>query len=421
MGLVQTLGSRTLYKSTATVLLRRGQKESAIVPYVTVLPWEEQVSSEEQTATSMVVVTKAQRILDGWQSGAPRDERIRIRASAVEAAIVGESNVLAISYVDYKPAVAKLATQAVTEAYMEYRQETGLAPALAGFFDTQIDTVRSRLERLRAEREQFMRQQRVNDLSTKTRTLLELWKDLSGELSIAVTDRLVEETNVNEMQRLLDNPDVDIPLLTELPLGGASIVNSLRTSRASLGAELQKLKASYTEKDQRVVAVQRQLTEVQQQLDSEIKQALALSRARLAPLVAKENELKRQVVGVESQLLGYPEQDAVLADLNTNIRIMERDYETLTSKKIEAMVSRESSPEWTVMLLSPPSEPAALRTRDYVRLSMGPLLGLLVGVGLAFLFDSLDHSIKNKSDAENMLKLPVLASISEVDALGRRP
>ena len=58
--LVQTLGSRTLYKSTATVLLRRGQRESAIVPYVTVLPWEEQVSSEEQTATSTVVVTKAQ-------------------------------------------------------------------------------------------------------------------------------------------------------------------------------------------------------------------------------------------------------------------------------------------------------------------------------------------------------------------------
>ena len=418
--LVQTVGSRTQYKSTATVLLRRGQKESAIVPYVTVLPWEEQVSSEEQTATSMVVVTKAQKILNAWQSGVPEDERIKIRASAVEAGIVGESNVLAISYVDYKPAVAKQAAGAVTEAYMQYRQETGLAPALAGFFDTQIDTVRTHLEMLRAEREQFMKQQGVNDLETKTRTLLEFWKDLSSDLSEAITARLVEETNVNEMKRLLQDPNVDVPLLTELPLGGAGMVNSLRTSRAVLRAELQKLQASYTDKDQRVVAAQRQLAEVEQQLAREIKQALALSQARLAPLVAKENELKRQVASVESQLLGYPEQDAVLANLNTNIRIMERDYENLTSRKIEAMVSRESSPEWTVMLLSPPSEPAALRTRDYVRLSLGPLLGLLVGIGLAFLFDSLDHSIKNKGDAENVLNLPVLASIAEVDALGRR-
>jgi len=206
----------------------------------------------------------------------------------------------------------------------------------------------------------------------------------------------------------------------ELPLGGAAMVNSLRTSRAVLKAELQKMQASYTDKDQRVVAAQRQLAEVEQQFSREIKQALAVSQARLAPMVAKENELKREVADVESELLGYPEQDAVLADLNTNIRILERDYETLTNKKIEAMVSRESSPEWTVMLLSPPSEPTALRTRDYVRLSLGPLLGLLVGIGLAFLFDSLDHSIKSKIDAENVLKLPVLASISEIAVLGRR-
>ncbi len=418
--LVQTLGSRTQYKSTATVLLRRGQKESALVPYVTVLPWEEQVSSEEQTATSMVVVTKAQKILASWQSGVPERERIRIKASGVEAGIVGESNVLAISYVDYKPAVAKLATQAVTEAYMEYRQETGLAPALAGFFDAQIDSVRTRLDLLRAQREQFMKEQGVNDLATETRTLLEFWKDLSGDLSQAITARLVEETNVNQMKKLLDNPDVDVPLLIELPFGGSAMVNSLRNSRAVIKAEIQKMQASYTDKDQRVVAQQKQLAEVEQQLAREIKQALALSEARLAPLVAKENELKREVADVESKLLGYPAQDAVLADLNTNIGILERDYETLTSKKIEAMVSRESSPEWSVMLLSPPSEPMALRTRDYVRLSLGPLLGLLVGIGLAFLFDSLDHSIKSKTDAENVLGLPVLASISEVGAPQRR-
>lgn len=418
--LVQTLGSRTLYKSTATVLLRRGQRESAIVPYVTVLPWEEQVSSEEQTATSTVVVTKAQEILDSWQTEVPAGERIGIRASAVEAGIVGESNVLAISYVDHKPAVAQQTTHALTEAYIQYRQETGLAPGLVDFFDTQIGGVKTRLEELRVKREQFMKEQGVNDLAWKTKTLLEFWKDLSLALTDAVTARLVEETNVNEMKKLVQNPDVDVPILTELPASGANMVYSLRTSRSVLKTELQKMQASYTDKDQRVVAVKRQLAETEAQLAREIKQALALSQARLAPLVAKENQLKREVASVESQLLGYPEQDAVLADLNTNIRIMERDYETLTSKKIEAMVSRESSPEWSVILLSPPSEPVALRTRDYLRLSLGPLLGLLVGIGLAFLFDGLDHSIKTKSEAENVLGLPVMASIYETRALERR-
>ncbi|MFH0778423.1 MAG: hypothetical protein V2A71_07300, partial [Candidatus Eisenbacteria bacterium] len=56
--LMQTVGSKTLYKSTSTVLLRRGQKESASVTSATILPVEEQVSSEEQTATTAVIIRR---------------------------------------------------------------------------------------------------------------------------------------------------------------------------------------------------------------------------------------------------------------------------------------------------------------------------------------------------------------------------
>jgi len=418
--LVQTVGSRTLYKSTSTVLLRRGQKENALLPYVTVLPWEEQVSSEEQTATSAVVVTRAQQILDRWQAAAGDDEKMWIRASSAEAAIVGESNVLAISYMYHKPEVAKQVTRALTEAYMGYRQETSLAPGLMSFFESEIDRVKARLDSLRARREQFMRAHNVNSIDWKTRTLLELWRDLSGALSDAMSARLVEQANVEQMKQLIGNPDVDSPILSDLPYGGGSVVSSLRGVAFTLSLDLQKAQASYTDKDQRVIALKKQLEEIQEQLDRETRRTLALSQARLATLMVKEEGLRQQVASVESELMGYPEQEAVLSDLDTQIRILERDFETLNIRKTEAMVSRESSPEWNVILLSPASDPVALRTRDYVRLSLGPLLGLLVGIGLAFLFDSLDHSIKTRSEAESLLDLPVIASIADTEELERR-
>jgi uncharacterized protein involved in exopolysaccharide biosynthesis len=417
--LMQTLGSRTLYKSTATVLLRRGQKESAILPYITVLPWEEQVSSEEQTATSAVVVARAQKVLDGWQSQVPERDRIRIRASSAEAGIVGESNVLAISYVDYKPTVARTVTQALTEAYIEYRRETSRAPDLMSFFDTQIEEVTARLGELRQEREAFMKEHGVNDMDWKTKVLLTMWQDLSSQLNAAVSERIVEEAKVAQTRKLMSNPDVEVPILEE-QAGRESLINTFRDSRASLRLELEKMQANYTSKDQRVIGLRRQLAETEDQLRKEIKQSLVLAEARLAPLVAKENQLRRDVARVEAQLVGYPEQETVLDDLNTRIRLLERDYETLTSKKIEAMVSKESSPEWDFILLSPPSQPVALRTKDYVRLSLGPLLGLLVGIGLAFLFDSLDHSVKTKSETESMLGIPVVASIVDLKDWDRK-
>ncbi|KPJ61397.1 MAG: hypothetical protein AMJ46_01510 [Latescibacteria bacterium DG_63] len=412
--LVQTVGSKTLYKSTSTVLLRRGQRESAIVPYVTVLPWEEQVSSEEQTATSVVVITKAQEILDKRQSGVAKAEKIRIKASSVEAGIVGESNVLAISYVDHNRSVAKQVTQALTEAYMQYREETSLAPGLVSFFDGEIEDKRTRLAELRQAREQFMTAQGVNDLEWRTRMLLDLWKDLISLLNGAVSKRIVEETNIAEMKRLLKDPDVNVPIITAAPPGTQTLIDNLRGSRNVLRMDLQRQQASYTDKDHRVIAVKNQLAEVEQQLESEIRQAITLCEARVVPLRAVENQIRRNLLAVETELRGYPEQEAVLADLDAKIKVLQRDYETLTSKRIDAMVSRESSPEWTVILLSPPSKPVALRTKDYVRLSLGPLLGLLVGIGLAFLFDSLDHSIKTKSEAESILGIPVVASIVEM-------
>jgi uncharacterized protein involved in exopolysaccharide biosynthesis len=418
--LAQSLGSRTLYKSTATVLLRRGQKESAMVPYVTVLPWEEQVSSEEQTATSAVVIAEAQKILDARQSQVPDKDRITIKAGSAEAGIVGESNVLAISYVDHEPTVARMVTQALTEAYIKYReQETRLAPGLLGFFDTRIEEVKAKLGELRQERETFMKEQGVNDLDRKTWTLLDMWEKLSGVLSDAVSARIVEETKIAQIKKLMTNPDVEVPILEEL-LGSESLISTLRKSRDSLKQDLEKMEANYTDKDQRVIALQRQLAETEDQLAREIKQAIVIAEARLAPLVAKENQLRRDVAKVEAQLTGYPEQDAVLADLDARIKTLERDYETLTSRKIDAMVSKESSPEWDIILLSPPSQPVALRTKDYVRLSLGPLLGLLVGIGLAFLFDSLDHSVKTKSEVESILGVPVVACIVDLKDWDRK-
>jgi succinoglycan biosynthesis transport protein ExoP len=418
--LVQTVGSRTLYKSTSTVLLRRGQKESALVPYVTILPWEEQVSSEEQTATSAVVATRAQGILNRWQAGVRDEEKIWIRASSADAAIVGESNVLAISYVHHEPEVAKQVTRALTEAYMGYRQESGLTPGLMSFFESEIGRVQTRLDSLRARREQFMQTHNVNNLDWKTRTLLELWRDLSGALSDAMSARLVEQANVEQMRQLIENPDVESPVLSDLPLGGGSVVSSLRAMALTFRLDLQKAQASYTEKDQRVIALRKQLEETEEQLDRETRRTLALSRARLATMMAKEEGLRQQVASIESELMGYPEQEAVLSDLETQIRILEKEFETLNIRRTDAMVSRESSPEWNVILLSPASDAVALRTRDYVRLSLGPLLGLLVGIGLAFLFESLDHSIKTKSEAENLLDLPVVASIADTEELERR-
>jgi hypothetical protein len=48
-----------------------------------------------------------------------------------------------------------------------------------------------------------------------------------------------------------------------------------------------------------------------------------------------------------------------------------------------------------------------------VRMALGPILSLIVGLGLAFFWDSLDRSLKSVREAEEYLSLPVLAVVAE--------
>ena len=59
------------------------------------------------------------------------------------------------------------------------------------------------------------------------------------------------------------------------------------------------------------------------------------------------------------------------------------------------------------------AEPATIPYSPKVLLNMilGTLVGLIVGVGLAFLIEYLDTSIKTMDDVESLLGVPVLAVV----------
>jgi capsular polysaccharide biosynthesis protein len=56
-----------------------------------------------------------------------------------------------------------------------------------------------------------------------------------------------------------------------------------------------------------------------------------------------------------------------------------------------------------------------------VRLGLAPAFSLVVGVGLAFFVDGLDLTIRTSPQAEEEVRLPVLAAIRERKRSGWRP
>ncbi|HEU4928714.1 MAG TPA: capsular biosynthesis protein, partial [Candidatus Krumholzibacteria bacterium] len=51
----------------------------------------------------------------------------------------------------------------------------------------------------------------------------------------------------------------------------------------------------------------------------------------------------------------------------------------------------------------------------FVRLALGPILSIIIGLGLAFFLESMDHSVKSRAEAEEYLDAPVLGTISDTN------
>jgi capsular polysaccharide biosynthesis protein len=99
--------------------------------------------------------------------------------------------------------------------------------------------------------------------------------------------------------------------------------------------------------------------------------------------------------------------------LNTRIKALSNQYTTLSNEVVNSEINRSSFTDYSVKILSPALTAEQGGRGDLVKLFLAPILALMVGIGLAFYMENLDHSISNREDVERHVNIPVLASFPE--------
>ena len=72
-----------------------------------------------------------------------------------------------------------------------------------------------------------------------------------------------------------------------------------------------------------------------------------------------------------------------------------------------------------IHILSPaelPENPVPVKPQPVLNMAIAFVVGLMLSVGIAFLLEYLDNTIKSEQDIEKLLGLPVLGAISEIDS-----
>ena len=137
------------------------------------------------------------------------------------------------------------------------------------------------------------------------------------------------------------------------------------------------------------------LSKVIEQLD------LNITPEQLTNQITVSNEQNSQVVNISVQ-----DKNAVHAvDIaNTVVKVFQQEIPVLMNVD-------------NVNILAPailPENPSPVKPNKMLNVAIAAVIGLMLGVGLAFLLEYLDTTIKTEQDVEDVLGLPIIGLISPI-------
>ena len=415
--LLVALSTPTKYVSSGQVLVRRGEQQSTMTPVRQISnDWEIELGSEIQTAQSWPVLQRAQKFLDEERRGQPT---VKMEKLDVIVTVTGKSNVLAIACRDRDPRVAERGCDALLRAYIDYRERSELNYP-RGFFDGELKQAATEVERWTAKRREFANQTGIVDLSAQRLNLIQL-RGVLEQRQMEATTLLVEAKSLYRlMGQLKQSPGIDMPSLVQPIMndGGIALVKERVVQQESYIA---KLRERYRDDSSVLTNAQATLDTLRLLLQREVETRYAISRSNVEVQQAKLDVVNRDLAAVDAQLAPMGDLEARSAEIDNQSAIWHLRYTEFAKSSDQARVNQNTMKRISVFLLNPASPARPENTRDYVRLGLAPAFSLVVGVGLAFFIDGLDLTVRTSPQAEEEVRLPVLAAIRERKRGGWRP
>ena len=406
--LVLSLTTPTVYESAGRVLVKRGEKESVLSSSRQVpSQWEEELASEMEIVKSQPVLDRARQVVAA-QPGIPA----KLDPRKVHCEVMGKSNVVAIAYTDRVPEVAKRCAQAVMDAYVEYRQNDMSLSYPGRFFSSEIAEADAELRRLNEERRTYSNENGVIDLNVQRASELNLLQNFMNTRSQTAAELAEAQSEQRTMRELQTRPGIDNPTSPMGPVGEDPLLE-IKRRIVDQEARVAERRERYRDDAIEVAQAESTLSTLQAMLRREVEARLEINQTRVTALEDRLRSVDADIARVRADLDAMPDKEARLAELDLRIDALKRRYGDLVEKSGTARIMESTTEPIKVMVLDPASPPEPQNTRDYVRIALAPAFSIVVGIGLAFFIDGLDITVRTAGHAEEVVELPVLATVNE--------
>jgi uncharacterized protein involved in exopolysaccharide biosynthesis len=340
----------------------------------------------------------------------------RFKGALTVQAVKG-SNVISLSFKHTNPRLAATAINTLVDLYLERHLEVHKRHDPQGFFQKQYLLLKDQT-RLAEEKLQAFRNQ--NDLTALDEEQSILLRQEAG-LRTQLNQSLSQQAEIkNRIQQLRDQQTTT---LETIPLNlNDGTMGNLRARLVDLELQEHELLTKYSDQSRLVRRVRAEITMVRRTLGEHrseiIQQEILRNEADLQALKAKEETQNAQADAIQKRHEKLNRLVLEFDRLRQAVEVHRENYRLYLTKFEEARISDAMDREKiaNVRLIEPghiPGKPVSPNIR--LNMILATFLGGSGALGLAYISEQLADSLEKDEDVENLLHVPVLASIPQLE------
>jgi polysaccharide biosynthesis transport protein len=341
---------------------------------------------------------------------------LRSFRSNLHVTLIPNTRIIEIQYNSTDPQLAASAVNTLAATYVEQNFKTKFESTMqaSDWLSKQLVDLQMKVETSQEKLVRYQKEHEILGTDEKQNIITEKLAELNREMTTAESDRMQKEAVYRQTQS--SDPDAIAAAIVSDTGGGANgatsgLLDKLREQQANLRIQIADLTTQLGPSYPKVAQLNNQLKEIDRQLQSETNKAVDHLKGQYLAALQRENMLrdafekqKQEANKLNESAIEY---SILKRDLDSNRTL----YEGLLEKLKEAGVTAGlRSNNFRIIdaarVPTAPSEPNIPRN-----LAFAAVLGIISAIGLAFILENMDNTVRTPEQAQALSALPSLGMI----------
>lgn len=346
----------------------------------------------------------------------------------LRVSLVPNTRIIEIHYRSADRELAAHVVNTLINTYIEQNFKTRFESTMqaSDWLSKQLVDLQMKVETSQEKLVQYQKEHEILGIDEKQNIITSKLDELNKELTIAESERMEKES----VYTLVQSTDLETSTAAAISANGeggsssSSLMEKMREEQADLKIQVAELSTQFGPSYPKVAQLNSQLQEVETQTQLEMKKVIGRVRSQYLTALQRENMLhaaldkqKQEANKLNESAIEY---SLLKRDLETNRTLYEGLLEKLKEAGVTAGLRSTNIRNVDVARIpTAPSEPNVPRN-----LTFALALGLTTGIGLAFLLEGMDNTVRTPEQAQMISGLPPLGIIplgSRNSESGSRP